>query len=255
MFPQEVEVPLLKRFLALKGKRLIVFTIIIVLDVLVVGILGLLFMFTMLGDWTKYYYIFIATTYFFTLLSILKAFNYLPRPLTILINLGFSLVFGSLWTIFPNWITYDLTGFVCAFVLMGHLKPHRVDLVLALMIAIVAYDTWGVLGDVGGKGGAIVQVVSLLKFNDIGPLGIILTPWGGVLGVGDIVISGMIVALAQSYNCTIETMTGWAVGMLVIFAMSASLHMGLPATIMLVPFTLGAFFLAAGQKKVQLVWI
>ena len=164
-----------------------------------------------------------------------------------------ALTFGSFWAVWPNWATYDITALVCGYVLISAAAPKRLGLLLATFVAVLTYDVWGVLGSPAVAGGAIVQVVGQAKEYFL-PVGVILTPWGGMLGLGDIVVPGLVVMMARQYGLVRESIVGWGIGLLILFFMLAAARMPLPATIVLVPTTLFAFLFAASRRQIQLQW-
>lgn len=255
-FPQPLNLKLLEKLAPAGGRSLTFFAIFIVTTfvVMTAALLGVLFLFFILGAGMKLFYVGMVTVWMFRFVQITGIWRSLAIrfqvPLTMILAVGLA----SIWAVWPNWVTYDLTALICGYVILSALTGFtKINYWMALLAAFMIYDSVGVMYAVGNANqGAMVQLVFSQGFL---PIGLISTPFGGEIGLADFVLPGMIVALARSYGLVIWSVVGWCLGLFVLLLFAAWLRTALPATIFLVPFTLFAFLLAANRKKVAISWM
>lgn len=216
---------------------------------LVIGIILVNGLFALLGEYIIVYYWAVSAVYGWFLLRVRK-----PAQVRLsfwrLYSITAALIPATIWLLWPGWITYNLIGIMVGFVVLSTITPIKINYLMAVLIAILVYDFWGVLGTFQNSQGAIVQAIS----QGILPLGVILHPGGGLLGLGDVVLPGIIVITSRKYGLTTASIVGYGLGLLSVIFLSYWLKTPLPATVTLIPTTLFAMFLGAWRKGFVLNW-
>ncbi|NTU61263.1 MAG: hypothetical protein HGA95_02910 [Caldiserica bacterium] len=165
-----------------------------------------------------------------------------------------SCAFGSIWLIAPQWFVYNVVGVVCAIGFLQLFPSLKFKSALALGLAIIVYDIVGVY-----LTGWIVSLVQGLTFV---PPAVIYIPNAlssassgmTVIGLGDIIIGGMMLLMAQRYGATKIAFLSYCLGVGLSYGLAILTSHGVPATMFIMPAMLLFTWLAAKYSKNQ-VWL
>jgi len=155
------------------------------------------------------------------------------------------------WYLLPTWWTYNVVAFIVGLMSIKVLSPMRLRYLLGIMIAVVAYDIWGVF--ISGK---IVDIVTTtIEVSRYIPPAVVFTPNSTtILGVADIIFPGLVIVSVFEYELAIPTFVGFGVGLgLVLLTLSAT-GRPLPAMLFLGPTTFIGMRIGAWVKGISLEW-
>lgn len=230
--------------------------ILVVLLMITVTVLWLLS--RMLKDWIAVVFIAIAAASIWEFISLFRVEERIgffatrhraARSAKLILAVGL----GSLWFVFPSWVTYDLTFILIAYTVISTVGPTNVATLLAVSAGLVAFDVWGVFFS-----GFIVKVA--LESAVIPPM-LLLVPanpfsWNFEyltgIGLGDVFVSGAIIVTATKYGLTRYAVTGYAIGLFLTEIAVMVFQTSMPALTTLIPTLLGAMAIGYAIKKTKI---
>ncbi|KAK8587996.1 hypothetical protein V6N13_086954 [Hibiscus sabdariffa] len=183
----------------------------------------------------------------------------------------FCITFAVVWAVYRNisfaWIGQDILGIALIITVLQIVRVPNLKVGTVLLGCAFFYDIFWVFvskwlfhesvmivvarGDKSGEDG-IPMLLKIPRMYD---------PWGGysVIGFGDIILPGLLVAFSLRYDLLTKTplragyfiwaMTAYGLGLLVTYvALNMMDGHGQPALLYIVPFTLGTF-ITLGKKR------
>ncbi len=168
-----------------------------------------------------------------------------------------SLAVGTSWIYAPSWLTIDVCAVVVAYSALSYTTSLKITRLAIGLLGILLFDVWGVF-----HSKMIVEVaISALTDHPL-PI-LIMVPkiplaWSmefmGVLGLGDIIFTGLACITAAKYKLEWWTLAAFPIGLGICQVLAFVVGGGFPAMLVLSPLLLLFLLVGARFKKVKLEW-
>jgi hypothetical protein len=181
-----------------------------------------------------------------------------PLVPTGIVSFAAAAMISSGWWLFPSWFTNDMAAIGIILVILAGIPALPLRPLLIGLCALTVYDI--VMVRSGVMTGAAAPWI---KGEGLMPPIAIVTPdtiFGirtrGLLGLGDLFFSGLIIRTAAKYGLQYWALGGYCVGLILSGLASAIMKTAMPALVFLVPVLFLAFFIGriVQQQKPQLQW-
>lgn len=172
---------------------------------------------------------------------------------------------GLSWTVLPGWLAFNAASLMVAVVIISHWRFNQLRYVFGFLTCIIFYDVWGVF-----ISGMIVELAMATIENPDPwlPAGMVIvvpasfwditSPVVGnsysILGMGDIMLSGITVMAAVRYRLADWVFVGFVVGLFITSIVLYTYRVPLPAMLFLSPCLMLFFLLGARWRRVKLAW-
>jgi hypothetical protein len=181
-----------------------------------------------------------------------------PLVPTGIVSFAAAAMISSGWWLFPSWLTNDIAAIGIILAILAGIPALPLRPLLIGLCALTVYDI--VMVRSGVMTGAAAPWI---KGEGLMPPIAIITPdtiFGiktrGLLGLGDLFFSGLIIRTAAKYGLQYWTLGGYCVGLILSGLASVTWKTGMPALVFLIPVLFLAFFIGriVQQQKPQLQW-
>ncbi|EDR22192.1 minor histocompatibility antigen H13, putative [Entamoeba dispar SAW760] len=179
-----------------------------------------------------------------------------------ILGTGVGFIFSLIWAITHHWIFNNFLAFCLTIVAIGELTAPSFKIAAIMLIALFCYDIFWVFGS---------EVMMTVATHVDGPIKFIFPKDGrfifteqvSILGLGDIAIPGIFIALMKRIDTSFNnksqyfmvSMVSYFIGLLITFVIMHTFAHGQPALLYLVPALLiGTIFYAISRKELKQVY-
>ncbi|EKE38696.1 hypothetical protein ENUP19_0303G0012 [Entamoeba nuttalli] len=179
-----------------------------------------------------------------------------------ILGTGVGFIFSLLWVITRHWILNNLLAFCLTVVAIGELTAPSFKIAAIMLIALFCYDIFWVFGS---------EVMLTVATHVDGPIkfifpkdgNFIFTQQVSLLGLGDIAIPGIFIALMKRVDTSFNnksqyfmvSMISYFIGLLITFIVMHTFAFGQPALLYLVPALLiGTISYALSRNELKQVY-
>lgn len=161
----------------------------------------------------------------------------------LIIRLVVSALIAVSWLIFPDWVVYDIIGFIGGIAFLSLFPSLTFKQMLFIGAAMVTYDILGVYIT-----GWIVQLVSSIGFM---PPAVVIIPQAVsagapnlmMIGLGDIITGGVMISMAKQYHAEKWAFLAYCLAIAAAYVVAVLTNHGVPATMYIIPMMLGTVYL------------